>query len=118
MEIKFLNNKYLCKIMPKKHRRINSFYDQESFENHFNIQISRRIENSCKRKIKYLQIGEKNVLAFAVDTIQFTDCIFGSIKLLIESLFINSLIFQVIAVILAACYYLLNKQENVDNQTK
>jgi hypothetical protein len=72
-------------------------------------------ENSCKRKIKYLQIWEKNVFAFAVDISPTAYLLY---KLLIESLFINSLIFQVIAVILAACYYLLNKQENVDNQTK
>ena len=90
--------------MPKKHRRINSFYDQESFENHFNIQISRRIENSCKRKIKYLQIGEKNVFAFAVD-IQPTDCIFGSISCLLKvysltpSFFKSSLLFWLPATI-------------------
>ena len=71
--------------------------------------------HSCKRKIKYLQIWEKKVFAFAVDIHRLHIWLY---KLLIESLFINSLIFQVIGVILAACYYLLNKQENVDNQTK
>ena len=55
------------------------------------------------------------MFAFAVDIHRLHIWLY---KLLIESLFINSLISQVIAVILAACYYLLNKQENVDNQTE
>ena len=49
--------------------------------------------------------------------IWYVHWIFGS-NLLIESLFINSLIFQVIAVILAPSFYLLYKQENADNPTK
>ena len=69
-------------------------------------------------------VNEKlNIYRFERKTCLLLQLIFHQLhiwlyKLLIESLFINSLIFQVIAVILAACYYLLNKQENVDNQTK
>ena len=55
------------------------------------------------------------MFAFAVDIHRLHIWLY---KLLIESLFINSLIFQVIAVILAPSFYLLYKQENADNPTK
>ena len=69
-------------------------------------------------------VNEKlNIYRFERKTCLLLQLIFHQLhiwlyKLLIESLFINSLIFQVIGVILAACYYLLKQQENVDNQTK
>ena len=69
-------------------------------------------------------VNEKlNIYRFERKTCLLLQLIFHQLhiwlyKLLIESLFINSLIFQVIGVILAACYYLQNKQENVDNQRK
>ena len=69
-------------------------------------------------------VNEKlNIYRFERKTCLLLQLIFHQLhiwlyKLLIESLFINSLIFQVIGVILAPRFYLLNKQENADNLTK
>ena len=92
--------------MPKKHKRINSFMIRKVLKIISIFKSPGEVhENSCKRKIKYLQIGEKNVFAFAVDTIQFTDCIFGSISCLLKvysltpSFFKSSLLFWLPATI-------------------